>query len=146
MFQVLGLVVFFGAFYLLGCLERRRRMFYFDNVLRIFKIEKEIIINEKTKLVLSEPIPFGNSFRYDISVVFEDTVVETRSYSEKLQKQEPVSFKGPWKQDIYKVLRNKYNFYTERSRNSNVVKMKSKQELYAERYKKYVASRNQAYN
>lgn len=145
MYIALGLVVFFGVFYTLGRLERKRRMLYFRNVRKIFHNERnEIHINEKTKVVMSEPVPYGDTVKYDISVMFEDIIVEHFTLADKLSRDETVSFKGPWKHDIYKVLRNKYAYYTELSRTSNVVQLKSKNELYADRYKKYIATR--AYN
>jgi len=145
MLLALGLVVFFGIIYSLGRLERKRRMLYFRNVLKIFHNENdEIFINEKTKIVVGAPVPYGDTVKYEIDVVFEDVTVEKLTVTDKLSKDEPVSFKGPWKHDIYKVLRNKYTYYTDLSRNSNVVQMKSKKELYADRYKKYIATR--AYN
>jgi len=148
LYYALGILVLFGVFYALGKLESKRRKLYFRNVLKIFNIEKEIIINEKTKLQLSEPVPYGDTYRYDISVMFEDVVVEKRTLSEKLNKDEPVSFRGPWKQDIYKALRSRFDYYTHPSRTvqDNVVKMKSKKEIYADRYKRYVATRDSAYN
>jgi len=120
-------------------------MLYFRNVIKIFHNENdEISINEKTKIVVSHPVPYGDTFKYDINVIFEGVTVENLTVTDKLSKDEPVAFKGPWKHDIYKVLRNKYIYYTDLSRNSNVVQMKSKNELYADRYKKYIATR--AYN
>ena len=150
MYLALGLVVFFGIFYTLGRLERKRKMLYFRNVLKIFHNEQnEIHINEKTKVVISDPVPYGDTVKYDINVVFESVTVEQISLAHKLSKDETVTFKGPWKHDIYKVLRNKYAYYTGLNKpnnvvefnSNNVVQLKSKEELYADRYKKYIATR-----
>lgn len=142
MLFILELVLIGAGIYALGRLERKRRMLHFRNVRKIFLNENnEIAINEKTKIVLSEPVPYADTMKYDLHVVFEKVTVETLSLTEKLVNDEPISFKGPWKRDIYKVLRNKYMYYTERSRNRNIVQMKSKKELYVDRYKDYIAQR-----
>lgn len=147
MYYALGIVVFLGLFYFLGKYERKRRALFFENVMKIFQIEKEIEINERTKLLINKEKSFGHFAKHSISVVFEDVIVEKRSFTENLNSDETISFKGPWKNDIYNVLKHKYNFYTTHEKQlDNVVKLKSRKELYAERYKRYIASRENAYN
>ena len=145
MYVILSIMVVFCLFYALGKYERRRRALFFRNVLNLFKIEEEIEVNSKTKLLLEKEESIGHFDKYSISVVFENITVEKRYYTENMNQDETIAFKGPWKKDIYNCLRRKHYFYSH-FKTDNVLRFKSREALYKERYKRYIATRESLSN
>src|SRR5699024_4557988 len=102
-------------------------------------------INSKTKLVLQKEESIGHFDKYSITVVFENVTVEKRYYTENMNQDETIAFKEPRKTEIYNCLRRKLNFYTH-FKPDNALKLKSREALYRDRYKRYIATRESLSN